>query len=65
MGLYWCKKNGNYYSLLCYKYMGCYWGYIAILEKKMETTILGLGVILGYGWGNRGIFKKKGCIYRA
>ena len=28
------KEDGNYYSIL-----GLYWGYIGIMEKKMETTI--------------------------
>ena len=31
------KENGNYRD-----YRGLYWGYIGIMEKKMETTILGL-----------------------
>ena len=35
------KENGNYYS-------GLYWGYIGIMEKKMETAIVGyIGAILG------------------
>ena len=32
------KENGNYYNI------GGYRGYIGIMEKKMETTII-LGVI--------------------
>ena len=28
------KSNGNYYII------GLFWGYIGILEKKMETTII-------------------------
>ena len=28
--------------------LGLYWGYLGIMEKKMETTIMGyIGVILG------------------
>ena len=32
---------------------GIYWGYIGIMEKKMEATTMGLGfrVILGLYWG--------------
>ena len=39
IGLYWDhgKENGNYYSN---------WGYIGIMEKNMEATIV-IGVILG------------------
>ena len=35
------KENVNYYSIL-----GLYMGYIGIMEKKMETTI----VYWGYIW---------------
>ena len=40
------KEYGNYYNGLYrdYRvYIGLYWGYIGIMEKKMETT-----TILGY-----------------
>ena len=30
------KQNGNYYII-----MGYVWGYVGIMEKKMETTIMG------------------------
>ena len=47
LGLYWDngKENGNYQNGGCvcvyiYIYIyGLYWGYIGIMEKKMETTI--------------------------
>ena len=30
-------------------YIGFYWGYIGIMEKKMEATIMGLGFrVLGF-----------------
>ena len=29
--------------------LGLYWGYIGIMENKMETTIYGLGCILSLG----------------
>ena len=48
LGLYWDngKENGNYYNGLYRGYIGLYWGYIGIMEKKMETTIMGyIGVI--------------------
>ena len=48
LGLYWenGKENGNYYNGLYIGVMlGLYWGYIGIMEKKMETTIM--GYILG------------------
>ena len=32
------KANGNYYNIL-----GFYWDSLGIMEKKMETTIWGLG----------------------
>ena len=33
---------------------GLYWGYIGIMEKKMETRIMGyIGYILGLYWGYR------------
>ena len=67
LGLYWDtgKENGNYQNGGCvcvYIYIyGLYWGYIGIMEKKMETTKTGgvcvclsiyiymdyIGVILG------------------
>ena len=54
IGLYWGsmgdngKENGNYYNGLYRVYIGLYWGYIGIMEKKMETTIMGyIGYILG------------------
>ena len=31
------KANGNYYII--------YWGYRGIMEKKMETTIMGYRVV--------------------
>ena len=37
------KENGNYYGILGF-YMG---GYIGIMEKKMETTIVYWGSIWG------------------
>ena len=30
------RENGNYYTV--------YWGYIGVLEKKLKTTIMGLGL---------------------
>ena len=48
LGLYWDngKENRNYYNGL---YRVLYWGYIGILEKKIETTIMGyIGYILGF-----------------
>ena len=44
------KENGNYNSIL-----GLYRGYIGIMEKKMETTI----VYWGYRGGYIGIMEKK------
>ena len=41
---------------------GLYWGYIGIMEKKMETTgIIGInvGVKLGLCWDYIGITEKK------
>ena len=32
------KENGTDYMI-----MGIYWGYIGIMEKKMEATIYGFG----------------------
>ena len=29
--------------------MGLYWGYMGIMEKKMETTIMG-GLFRGFGF---------------
>ena len=29
-----------------------YWGYIGIMEKKMETTIVYRGLYWGYIWDN-------------
>ena len=49
LGLYWDngKENGNYYNGLYRDYrvytgviLGIYRGYIGIMEKKMETTIV-------------------------
>ena len=38
-----------------------YWGYIGIMEKKMETTIMGyIGYILGLYWDNG---KENGSYY--
>ena len=34
------KENGNYCSIL-----GLCWGYIGIMEKKMETTVVYWGYI--------------------
>ena len=47
LGLHWDngKESGNYYSML-----GLYWGYIEIMEKKIETTIVYwvyIGALLG------------------
>ena len=37
-----------------------YWVYIGIMEKKMETTIMGyIGYILGLLWGLIGVLEKK------
>ena len=38
------KENGNYRDYRDYVgyILGLYWGNIGIMEKKMETTILGL-----------------------
>ena len=37
-----------------------YWGYMGIMKKKMETTIMGyIGYILGLLWGIIGITEKK------
>ena len=33
------KENGNYYIIMGYL-LGLYRGYIGIMEKKMETTII-------------------------
>ena len=39
--------------------LGLYWDYIGIMEKKMETTIMGyIGVILGLYWVYIGIMEK-------
>ena len=55
MGLYLDngKENGNYYSGLYRDYRES-WGYFGIMEKRIETTIVGyrgiignLGVLLG------------------
>ena len=40
------------------------WGYNGIMEKKMETTIMGytmgyIGVVYGLHWGYIGIMEKK------
>ena len=35
--------------------LGLYWGYIGVMEKKMETTVAywcNVRVILGLHWGN-------------
>ena len=39
------KENGNYRDYRDYVgyILGLYWGNIGIMEKKMETTIQGLG----------------------
>ena len=47
-GIFWDngKENGNYYSI-----MGYILGYTGIMEKKMETTIMGLGFrVVGLGF---------------
>ena len=37
-----------------------YWGHTGIMEKKMETTVIGsIGVILGLYWGYTGMMEKK------
>ena len=44
-----------------------YWGYIGIMEKKMETTIL-LGVILGdcWSWGDSDSVHSSGhCCFQS
>ena len=40
------KENGNYYNRVN---IGIHWGYIGMMERKMETTIIGyiLGTKLG------------------
>ena len=44
LGLYWDngKENGNYrdYRVNIGVMLGIYWGYIGIMENKMETTIV-------------------------
>ena len=49
MGLYWDngKENGSYCSML-----GLYWGYIGIMEKKMETTVVYWGIQLIFYLGD-------------
>ena len=46
LGIYWDngKENGNYRDYRGYirVILGLYWGYIGIMENKMETTIKGL-----------------------
>ena len=37
------KENGNYYIVYDRLYIGFFGGYIGIVEKKMETTVQGLG----------------------
>ena len=63
------ETNGNYYNgesngkemeneMETGIVLGLYWGYIGIMEKKMETTIVYWGytrVILGVSWGNVGV----------
>ena len=48
------KENGNYYLWLYGDFRGIYWGYIRIIENKMETAIMGyIGImryILGLSW---------------
>ena len=51
MGVYWDngKENGNYYlgfRVYSPPYVDGIWVYIGIMEKKMETTIWGLGFIV-------------------
>ena len=45
LGLYWDngKENGNYYNGLYRGQIGLYWGYIGIIDKKMEATIVYCG----------------------
>ena len=49
------------YLLLGLRVLGLYWGYIGIMEKKMETTVMGLGFgvlglgVLGLGFGGLGL----------
>ena len=42
------KENGNYYNGL-YRDYRVYWGYIGIMENKMETTIIYWGHRRGRG----------------
>ena len=46
LGLYGDKKreDGNYYNGLYRDYEVLYWGYMGIMEKKTETTIMGKGL---------------------
>ena len=44
MGLY--RENGREHGKYCLGFrviLGLYWGYIGIMEKKMESTIKGVG----------------------
>ena len=43
LGLYW--DNGKW------KLQGLYWGYIGIMENKMETIGI-IGIMLGLYWDN-------------
>ena len=42
------KHNGGYYGILGYigdhgyRVLGLYWGYMGLMEKKMEVTILAI-----------------------
>ena len=43
------KENGNYYNRVN---VGVIWGYMGIMEKKMETTI----IMIGFMWGLYGSY---------
>ena len=51
------KENGNYRDYIGFR---VYWGYIGIMEKKMETTTMGLyRDYRVYYWGYIGIMENQ------
>ena len=43
-------------------YRVLYWGYIGIMEKKMETTIMGLYRVLGFDKAILPVFVRRAMI---
>ena len=54
------KKNGNYHVIVGY-ILGCYWGYIGIMEKKSSCTCRLKGQDTDYEDVSGGLWIKAHC----